>query len=61
MRVPTSVLLAWSAGLAAVKAQFPPKPEGVTRLKSKFHENITISFKEVKRATLRESERSSRV
>ncbi|KAJ6444989.1 serine carboxypeptidase [Purpureocillium lavendulum] len=31
-------------GLAA--AQFPPKPEGVTVLKSKFHENVTISFKE---------------
>lgn len=28
-------------------AQFPPKPEGVTRLKSKFHENVTLSFKEV--------------
>ncbi|KAK2599802.1 hypothetical protein N8I77_011526 [Diaporthe amygdali] len=27
-------------------AQFPPKPEGVTRLKSKFHENVTLSFKE---------------
>lgn len=33
------------AGLAV--AQFPPKPEGVTVLRSKFHENVTISFKEV--------------
>jgi hypothetical protein len=32
------------AGLAC--AQLPPKPEGVTILKSKFHENVTISFKE---------------
>jgi hypothetical protein len=30
-----------------VVAQFPPRPEGVTVLKSKFHENVTISFKEV--------------
>ena len=28
-------------------AQFPPKPEGVTVLKSKFHPNVTISFKQV--------------
>ncbi|KAK7757545.1 hypothetical protein SLS62_000560 [Diatrype stigma] len=27
-------------------AQFPPEPEGVTMLRSKFHENVTISFKE---------------
>ncbi|RYP66128.1 hypothetical protein DL771_007962 [Monosporascus sp. 5C6A] len=27
-------------------AQFPPKPKGVTVLRSKFHENVTISFKE---------------
>lgn len=33
------------AGLAA--AQFPPKPEGLTTLRSKFHENVTISYKEV--------------
>ena len=26
--------------------QFPPKPEGVKTLKSKFHEGITISYKE---------------
>jgi carboxypeptidase C (cathepsin A) len=30
----------------AVLAQFPPKPEGVTVLQSKFHENVTISYKE---------------
>lgn len=39
------VLLGGLASLAA--AQFPPKPEGVTVLRSKFHENVTISFKEV--------------
>jgi hypothetical protein len=33
------------AGLAS--AQFPPKPEGMKVLKSKFHENVTISYKEV--------------
>ena len=27
-------------------AQFPPKPEGVTTLKSKFHPGIKISYKE---------------
>lgn len=32
--------------LGTSRAQFPPKPEGVTVLKSKFHENVTISFKE---------------
>lgn len=39
------LLLGSFAGLAA--AQFPPKPEGVKVIKSKFHENVTISFKEV--------------
>lgn len=39
------VLLGGLASLAV--AQFPPKPEGVTVLRSKFHENVTISFKEV--------------
>ncbi|KAI0139215.1 putative lysosomal protective protein precursor [Pestalotiopsis sp. NC0098] len=38
------VLGAALLGLAA--AQFPPKPEGITLLKSKFHENVTISYKE---------------
>jgi hypothetical protein len=30
-----------------VGAQFPPPPKGLTVLKSKFHDNVTISFKEV--------------
>lgn len=42
------LVLASLAGYAW--AQFPPKPEGVTRLQSKFHENVTISFKEVRLA-----------
>lgn len=33
-------------GLAC--AQFPPKREGVKWLESKFHENVTISYKEVR-------------
>lgn len=28
-------------------AQFPPEPEGLTLVRSKFHENVTLSFKEV--------------
>lgn len=32
--------------LSLVNAQFPPKPEGVTVLQSKFHENVTLSYKE---------------
>ncbi|KAK2000992.1 serine carboxypeptidase [Colletotrichum falcatum] len=39
-----SLLLGGLAGLAA--AQFPPTPEGIKVLKSKFHENVTISYKE---------------
>lgn len=41
----TRILLAGLTGLGV--AQFPPKPEGVTTLKSKFHDNVTLSFKEV--------------
>lgn len=33
--------------LSVVRAQFPPPPEGITLLKSKINENITISYKEV--------------
>lgn len=35
-----------------VSAQFPPQPQGITYLQSKFHENVTISFKEVSLKTL---------
>ncbi|KAI0121382.1 carboxypeptidase C [Xylariales sp. AK1849] len=42
----TTRCLAVSGLLALARAQFPPQPEGVTILKSKFHENVTISFKE---------------
>ncbi|KAK8107050.1 Carboxypeptidase S1-like protein A [Apiospora kogelbergensis] len=38
--------LALSGLFGLSQAQFPPKPEGVKWLKSKFHENVTISYKE---------------
>ncbi|KAG7149548.1 Carboxypeptidase S1 B like protein [Verticillium longisporum] len=41
-----SVLALAGALIAPVVGQFPPTPEGLTVLKSKFNENITISFKE---------------
>lgn len=40
-----SLALGALAGLVA--AQFPPEPEGIKVLRSKFHENVTISYKEV--------------
>lgn len=40
-----SLALVGLVGLAT--AQFPPTPEGIKVLKSKFHENVTISYKEV--------------
>lgn len=42
-----SVLLSALLLSRRASAQFPPEPEGVTVLRSKFHENVTISFKEV--------------
>ncbi|OAA36288.1 Peptidase S10, serine carboxypeptidase [Metarhizium rileyi] len=38
------LLLGGLAGLAA--AQFPPTPEDIKVIRSKFHENVTISFRE---------------
>ncbi|KAK1752302.1 serine carboxypeptidase [Echria macrotheca] len=38
--------LALIALLGLINAQFPPTPEGVTVIKSKLHDNVTISFKE---------------
>lgn len=40
----STVVLGGLASLAA--AQFPPEPEGLKVLKSKFHENVTITYKE---------------
>jgi hypothetical protein len=40
--------LRWAALVGLAQAQFPPKPEGLTILKSKIHENVTISYKEVR-------------
>ena len=42
-------IYAFGGLFSLVAAQFPPKPEGITVLKSKFHENVTISFKQVRR------------
>ena len=39
--------LVLAALLGAATAQFPPTPEGITVVKSKLHENVSISFKEV--------------
>lgn len=33
--------------LVGARAQFPPPREGITVVQSKFHENVSISFKEV--------------
>lgn len=41
------VLLLSLPCLSSVNAQFPASPEGVTVLKSRFHDNVTISYKEV--------------
>lgn len=41
-------LLAVAASLISPSlAQFPPTPQGLTVLRSKFNENIKISYKEV--------------
>ena len=39
-------IFALFGGLASSQ-YFPPTPEGVTTVKSKFHEGVTISYKEV--------------
>lgn len=40
-------ILATYSLIGPVSAQFPPKPQGITHLHSKFHQNVTISYKEV--------------
>lgn len=48
LRFPSSWLLACAAALIKpALGQFPPAPDGVTILDSKFDENIKISYKEV--------------
>ncbi|EQL03834.1 Peptidase S10, serine carboxypeptidase [Ophiocordyceps sinensis CO18] len=42
----TALALAAPAPPAAKQFPFPPQPEGLTILRSKFHPNVTISFKE---------------
>lgn len=44
----TALALAVSVAAAAKQFPFPPQPEGLTILRSKFHPNVTISFKEVR-------------
>ncbi|KAK0717369.1 Alpha/Beta hydrolase protein [Lasiosphaeria miniovina] len=39
-------IIAIACLLGQAAAQFPPRPEGVTVLRSKFHENVSISYKE---------------
>ncbi|PSR84070.1 carboxypeptidase S1 [Coniella lustricola] len=39
-------LLILTGLIQTIVAQFPPEPQGVTVLQSKFHENVTLSFKE---------------
>ncbi|KAK0748995.1 Alpha/Beta hydrolase protein [Schizothecium vesticola] len=41
-----SVFITLGCIVGAVIAQFPPRPEGVTVLRSKFHPNVTISYKQ---------------
>lgn len=48
MRSQLSVVALVGVLARASLAQFPPTPEGVTVLKSKFDEGITISYKEVR-------------
>ncbi|KAI0864747.1 carboxypeptidase S1 [Xylaria cubensis] len=43
-----SSILVGSSLFGFVFSQFPPRPIGITVLQSKFHENVTISFKEPK-------------
>jgi hypothetical protein len=47
MRSRLSVLASAAALFQLGRAQFPPEPEGVTILKSKFDERIEIRYKEV--------------
>jgi hypothetical protein len=44
--------------LVGAHAQFPPKREGITVVQSKFHENVSISFKEVSLKSLPGTDRS---
>ena len=42
-----SLLLSFAAWASYAQAQFPPPVSGVTTIKSKFNNGITISYKEV--------------
>ncbi len=43
---PSRLWYCTSSALRLKCAQFPPKPEGITTLKSRFHKGVTISYKE---------------
>jgi hypothetical protein len=47
MLLKNSVLLSGAFLASSAVAQFPPKPEDVKTVKSKFHQGIEISYKEV--------------
>ena len=47
MAMASSFKLLGAALIAGVHAQFPPKPEGITTIQSRFHKDVTISYKEV--------------
>jgi hypothetical protein len=42
-----SALLSGALLASSAVAQFPPKPEDVKTVKSKFHQGVEISYKEV--------------
>ena len=53
MLLKTSALLSGAFLASFAVAQFPPKPEDVKTVKSKFHQGIEISYKEVDVCTFR--------
>lgn len=53
MLLKKSALLSGAFLASSAVAQFPPKPEHVKTVKSKFHQGIEISYKEVDVCTFR--------
>lgn len=43
----SGLVCALSYLIPGTRAQFPPPREGITVVQSKFHENLSLSFKEV--------------
>ncbi|TDZ37432.1 Carboxypeptidase S1-like protein A [Colletotrichum spinosum] len=46
MKILSSISVVSASLVGLAHAQFPPTPEGIKVLKSKFHENVTISYRE---------------